>query len=114
MSLRLFNKLWIHSHAISISTLATHYILDKKQLEAQYKNHLSDYHSWNQKEQADDWVLYPENVDPRLSLDETTLSKSELYTIITSKSAKGKKGTLVAMIKEIKVKVVKSIILKHL
>lgn len=53
---------------------------------------------------ADDWVLYPENVGPMLSLDETALSKGELYTIITNKSAKGKKGALVAMIKGLKLK----------
>lgn len=35
----------------------------------------------------------------QLSIDETCLSQGELYTIVTNKSAKGKKGTLVAMIK---------------
>ena len=73
---------------------------------------MSNYHSWNQKEHADDWVLYPENVGPMLSLDETALSKGELYTIITNKSAKGKKGALVAMIKGTKAEVVQSILLK--
>ena len=34
-----------------------------------------------------------------LSLDETILSDDELYTILTNKQAKGKKGSLVAMIK---------------
>ena len=34
-----------------------------------------------------------------LSLDETILSDDELYTILTNKQAKGKKGCLVAMIK---------------
>ena len=32
-------------------------------------------------------------------MDETSLSQGELYTIVTNKSAKGKKGALVAMIK---------------
>lgn len=32
-------------------------------------------------------------------MDETSLSKGELYTVITNKEAKGKKGALVAMIK---------------
>ena len=35
---------------------------------------------------------------PRLSIDETSLSHGELYTIVTNKDAKGKKGTLVAII----------------
>ena len=34
-----------------------------------------------------------------LSIDETRLSQSELYTILTNKSAKGRKGALIAMIK---------------
>jgi transposase len=34
-----------------------------------------------------------------LSIDETSLSQGELYTILTNKAAKGRKGTLVAMIK---------------
>lgn len=34
-----------------------------------------------------------------LSIDETSLSKGELYTYLTNKSGKGKKGTLVASIK---------------
>jgi len=39
-----------------------------------------------------------------LSLDETSLSKGELYTYLTNKSGKGKKGTLVASIKGTKSK----------
>lgn len=34
-----------------------------------------------------------------LSIDETSLSNGELYTILTNKSAKGRKGALIAMIK---------------
>lgn len=48
---------------------------------------------------ANDWVLFPENLGPSLSLDETSLSQGELYTVITNKAAKGRKGALVAMIK---------------
>jgi transposase len=43
--------------------------------------------------------LYPENTGPHLSIDETSLSNGELYTIITNKAAKGRKGSLVAMVK---------------
>ena len=37
-----------------------------------------------------------------LNLDEVSLSKGELYTYLTNKSGKGKKGTLVACIKGVK------------
>ena len=43
-------------------------------------------------------MLYPDNIGPHLSIDETALTRGELYTIITNKSAKGKKGALVAII----------------
>ena len=43
--------------------------------------------------------MFESNLGPRLSIDETALSRGELYTIVTNKEAKGKKGTLVAIIK---------------
>lgn len=43
--------------------------------------------------------MYPENLGENLSIDETAFTQGELYTIVTNKAAKGKKGTLVAMIK---------------
>lgn len=59
---------------------------------------MSDFKIWEQKSHAKDWVLFPENVGPRLSIDETALTNGELYTVVTNKAAKGKKGVLVAMI----------------
>jgi transposase len=43
-------------------------------------------------------MLYCENIGPYLSIDETSLSNGELYTVLTNKEGKGKKGTLVAII----------------
>nr|WP_245868060.1 transposase [Labilibaculum filiforme] len=43
-------------------------------------------------------MIFPENIGPNLSIDETALTNGELYTIITNKAAKGQKGALVAMI----------------
>lgn len=43
--------------------------------------------------------MFENNLGPHLSLDETALSQGELYTVLTNKAAKGKKGALVAMIK---------------
>jgi len=73
--------------------------VDGKQLQAQYYVHLSDFSTWNQKDHAADWLLFPQNIGPYLSMDETSLSQGELYTIITNKEAKGKKGALVAIVK---------------
>jgi transposase len=60
---------------------------------------LSDYYTWEQLGHANEWILFPKNIGPYLSIDETSLSNGELYTILTSKEAKGKKGVLIAMIK---------------
>ena len=43
-------------------------------------------------------MLFPENIGSHLSIDETSLSNGELYTILTNKAGKGRKGTIVAMI----------------
>ena len=44
-------------------------------------------------------MLFPDNIGSSLSIDETALSNGELYTIVTNKEAKGRKGAIVAMIK---------------
>lgn len=44
-------------------------------------------------------MLFPENIGEYLSIDEVALSQGELYTYITNKKGKGKKGTLIASIK---------------
>lgn len=79
--------------------MADHYGLDAKQLEAHYKHHLSNYKDWDQLSHAEDWILYEKNIGAYLGIDETSLSSGELYTIVINKEAKGKKGSIVAMIK---------------
>lgn len=71
-----------------------------KKLQRQYKNSLSGFKTWEAKEHAEHWLIYPQNVTEALSIDEVALSGGELYTIVTTKSAKGKKGCLVAIIRD--------------
>jgi len=59
---------------------------------------LSDFKEWKYKHSAHKGIIFPENIGPNLSIDETSLSHGELYTIVTNKEAKGKKGTIVAII----------------
>jgi len=59
---------------------------------------LSGFRQWDQLEHSEEWLLYPENIGERLSIDETAISNGELYTIITNKAAHGKKGALVAIV----------------
>jgi len=68
-------------------------------LNRNYKKYSSGFETWDQKVHAETYLLFPDNISGSLSIDETSLSQGELYTIITNKKAKGKKGSLVAMIK---------------
>lgn len=87
------------NYAIGSNSLEKFYKINGDRFGQQYKDHLSDFNSWDQKSHASDWILFPENIGPYLSIDETSLSNGELYTILTNKEAKGKKGVLVGMIK---------------
>lgn len=51
--------------------------------------------SWSEKDHALEWLLFPDNLGPYLSIDETSFSNGELYTIVTNKE----KGSLVAIVK---------------
>ena len=64
----------------------------------QYRDFQSGFKNWDQRGHAKIWLLYPENLGSHLSIDETSLSRGELYTIITNKAAKGGKGSIVAII----------------
>ena len=81
-------------------------------LRSKNKEHLSGFRHWDQLNHAEEWIFYPENIGSRLSIDETSLSNGELYTILTNKAAKGRKGSLVAMIKGTDVTTVKDVLLK--
>jgi len=89
----------LDNYPVSCSSLGRYYGVDGKLLELQYVRHLSNFLSWDQLDHASDWILFPENIGSYLSIDETALSQGELYTVVTNKAAKGRKGCLVAMIK---------------
>ncbi len=86
------------NYPISSNSLEKFYHINGDQLGQQYKEHLSDYTTWEQKDHAQQWLLFPDNIGPSLSIDETSLSNGELYTILTNKQGQGKKGTLIAMV----------------
>lgn len=78
----------------------------------QYKEKISCYRKWDQLAHADEYLLFPDNIGPDLSLDETCLSNGEVYTLLTDKSAHGRKGTLVAMIRGVSTDVVSAVLYK--
>ena len=81
-------------------------------MQCQYKDYLSDFKAWKQKSHAKQWLVFPENIGKRLSIDETSLSNGELYTIVTNKAGKGRKGTIVAMVAGTKAETVIAILEK--
>jgi transposase len=66
--------------------------------------------SWFLEHRDKNHILFPQNIGPNLSIDETEISQGELYTVLTNKSGKGKSGTLVAMIKGTKAEDVNAVI----
>ena len=75
---------------------------DGKYLQRAYKEHLSDFDVWGQKEHAGDWVLVEKNIGEHLSIDETMLH-NDLFTFLSNKEGHGRQGTLVGAVKGITV-----------
>lgn len=95
---------------IPANTLERYYHVDGDRLERHYKEHLSHYRMWEQREHAHQWLLFPENMGTHLSIDETSLSNGELYTILTNKAAKGRKGSIIAIVQGTKAEDVMEVI----
>lgn len=79
-------------------------------LRKQYKETISGYRKWAQLKHAHDYILYPGNIGENLSLDETCLSNGDVYTILTNKAAKGRKGALVAKVRGVATDMVSGIL----
>lgn len=74
--------------------------MDGRYLHRAYKDHLSDYQTWEQKDHAKEWILLAENMGLHLSIDETSIG-GYVYTILSRKDTNGKK-TVIAIIKGVK------------
>lgn len=83
-------------------SLDFYYHINGDTFEKQYKEVLSGYREWKDREHAAEWLVFPENTGPRLCIDETSISDGELYTIVSNPDARGKKGSLVAIINGVK------------
>ena len=79
-------------------TLEEYYHINAHTFEKQYKETLSGYRDWEQLDHADKWLLFPENMGPRLAIDESSLSNGELYTFITNRDRHTREGSLVAVV----------------
>ena len=76
----------------------------------QYKQYSSDFGTWDQRSHAQHWLLFERNVGATLSIDEVSLSNGELWTFLTNKAGKGRKGTLVAAIRGTRISDIKRVL----
>lgn len=65
-------------------SLDFYYHINGDTFEKQYKEVLSGYREWKDREHAAEWLVFPENTGPRLCIDETSISDGELYTIVSN------------------------------
>ena len=49
-------------------------------------------------EHAEEWLLFPDNIGPKLAIDESSLSNGELYTFVTNRDAGTREQSLVAVV----------------
>jgi transposase len=83
----------------TITNIGSYFGVKKDKLNRHYKKYSSGFKDWEQKSHAEDYLLFPDNIGSYLSIDEVSLSQGELYTFVTNKAGKGKRGSLVASIK---------------
>ena len=83
---------------VTCRTLEEFYHINGHTFEKQYKEILSGFRDWDQLEHADEWLLFPDNIGPRLAIDESSLSNGELYTFVTNRDARTRERSLVAVV----------------
>ena len=83
---------------VTCRTLEEFYHIDGHTFEKQYKETLSGFREWEQLDHADEWLLFPDNIGPRLAIDESSLSNGELYTFVTNRDARTRDRCLVAVV----------------
>lgn len=83
---------------VTCRTLETFYHINGHLFEKQYKEILSGFRDWEQSEHAEEWLLFADNIGPRLAIDETSLSNGELYTFVTNRDAHTRERCLVAVV----------------
>ena len=97
----------------TMSNIASYYGVNSQKLQRHYKHKISGFKDWKQLSHAEDYLLYPENITDKLSIDEVSLSKGELYTFVTNKNTKVRnKKSIVAVITGTDAKTIQSVLEK--
>jgi len=88
----------VDTRANDVWSIGRFYGVNGRDLLRQYRDFQSGFKNWDQRTHAKKWLLFPQNLGSCLSIDETSLSHGELYTILTNKAAKGGSGSIVAIV----------------
>ena len=73
----------VDTRADTMANIASYFQVSSDKLQRHYKHQVSGFKQWDQFNDADDYLIYPENITEQISIDEISLSKGELYTIVT-------------------------------
>lgn len=87
---------------VTCRTLEDYYHINANTFDRQYKDVLSDFRTWTELDHADEWLVFPDNIGPRLAIDETSLSNGELYTVVTNRDRHGRDRCLVAIVRGVR------------
>lgn len=93
-------------------TFEEFYHIESHTFEKQYKESLSGYRDWDQLGHADEWLLFSDNIGPRLAIDESLLFNGELYTFVTNRDARTRERSLVAVVAGTKSEDVTAVLLR--
>lgn len=97
----------------TIKNISSYYGINSQKLQRHYKHKISGYKQWEQLSHAEDYLIYPENITDKLSIDEVSLSKGELYTFVTNKNINSKnKKSVVAVINGTEAKRIEEVLTK--
>jgi transposase len=97
----------------TMSNIASYYLVNSQKLQRHYKKEVSGYKDWKQLSHAENYLIYPENITDKLSIDEVSLSKGELYTFVTNKNTNIRnKHSLVAVINGTETKTIQEVLEK--
>lgn len=99
------------SEPVTAKSLSWTYMINANTFERAYKDTLSGFSTWQQKDHAGQWVLKPGNIGPRVGIDETSF-RHELYTIVHNKDAHGRKGSIIAIVRGVNPEDVAAVLLK--
>ena len=96
-----------------MSNIASYFGVSSRKLQRHYKHKVSGFKQWNQLPHAEDYLIYPENITDKLSIDEVSLSKGELYTFVTNKNTGVRnKKSIVAVINGTEAKTIQAVLEK--